>query len=139
MKSAVLCFDEINIGSLYEFERIFTKDDVKKFADLSGDYNPLHLDAAYGQKSPFGKNIIHGMLAASFFSTLIGMYCPGERALYLGQTLEFKKPLFVGDQIKVRGVVIEKRESTRLIVIKTQILRGKEIAINGEAKVRVIE
>lgn len=83
-ESAKLSFQDIKIGTVYEFRKKITKDKDKvlSFAKLSGDYNPLHVDESYSKKSRFGKNIVHGMLAASFFSTLVGMYCPGRNSFF---------------------------------------------------------
>lgn len=133
-----LCYEDIKIGAVYEFERTITKEDVLKFAELTGDHNPLHVDPVFGAQSQFGKNIAHGMLAGSLFSALVGMYCPGQKALYISQTLQFIKPIFYGDCVKVRGAVTNKNDSIRLITIRTDILRPNEIIITGEAKAKVL-
>ena len=132
-------FDTITIGDVFSFERKITKDDVLNFASISGDQNKLHVDEAYGKTSIFGKNVVHGMLAASLFSTLVGMYCPGENSLYLGQSLQFKLPIFYDDIVLVCGTVMNKNESIRVIVLKTEIFKDGKIVINGEAKVKVLE
>lgn len=133
-----LLYKDINVGAVYEFSHTITDDDVEKFAALTDDYNPLHIDKEFGAQSMFGKNIVHGMLAASFFSTLVGMYCPGERALYMSQTLQFKKPIFYNDEITVRGTIIDKTESVHLISIKTEVIRDGVVVIDGEAKVKMM-
>lgn len=137
--AAQLRYEDIAVGAVYEFKRIISVDTVMAFATLTGDYNPLHRDPVFGAQSQFGKNIVHGMLAASFFSTLIGMYCPGMRALYMSQTLEFRKPMFYGDTVIVRGSVTAKHDSVHLITMKTEIIKGDEAMVEGEAKVRVLE
>jgi len=78
------------------------------------------------------------MLAGSLFSTLVGMVCPGKKNLYLSQSLNFKKPIFFGDNLEVKGTVKGKIESMHMIVIKTEILVDGSIVIDGEAKVRLI-
>lgn len=138
MKAAQLRYEDIRVGAVYEFARTITKDDVMQFAELSGDHNPLHGDPAFGAKSQFGKNVVHGMLAASLFSTLIGMYCPGERALYMSQTLQFRKPIFYGDRVTVRGTVIAKNDSVQLVTMKTEIIRDSDVLIGGEAKAKTV-
>lgn len=138
-QSAELKYEDIKVGTMYEFEKIITQAEIMKFAELSGDYNPLHADAEFGSRSQFGQNIAHGMLGASFFSTLVGMYCPGKNSLYLSQTLQFKKPLFNNDLIIVRGIVMDKQDSVKMITLKTEILRNGEVMISGEAKVKVLE
>lgn len=138
MTAALLDYEDIKVGGVYEFERVITHEDVIKFADLTGDCNPLHVDSVFGEKSQFGKNIAHGMLAASLFSKLVGMYCPGQNALYMSQTLQFCKPVFYGDGVVVRGTVVEKSDSIRMVTLKTEIVRDGEIMINGEAKAKVL-
>lgn len=138
MNAAQLGYDDIKLGAVYEFERTITAEDVKQFAELTGDHNPLHVDPEFGAQSQFGNNIVHGMLAGSLFSTLVGMYCPGERALYMSQTLHFRKPLFYGDRVAVRGTMIDKNDSVGLITMKTEIVRKGEIVVAGEAKVKIL-
>lgn len=135
---ASLRYADIRVGSIYEFERTITPEDVLKFAELTGDYNPLHIDHKFGVQSQFGKNVVHGMFAASLFSTLVGMYCPGKHCLYMSQTLQFRKPVFYGDNIIVRGTVVEKSDGIHMVTFKTEILRDNEILISGEAKACVV-
>jgi acyl dehydratase len=119
------------------FKRIINYDDLKNYVDLTGDNNPLHIDADFGAKSKFGKNIVHGMLLASFFSKIVGIYY-GENYLYLNQTLEFRKPAFVGDHIVIEGVVRSKSDSIKIIVLETSIKRGKDIIVTGEANIQYL-
>ena len=132
-----LKFIDLNVGDIISFERTLLDDDIQKFVGLSGDENPLHIDKDFGEMSIFGNNIVHGMLMASLFSKVVGMYL-GENIIYLSQTLEFRKPAFVGDHIVIEGLVRSKSDSTKIIVLETTIKRGKEIIINGEAKVQYL-
>lgn len=134
-----LNFQDIKIGNVYEFERQISQQDLNTFAKLSGDFNPLHMDKEYGQKSKFGSNIVPGMLSGALFSALVGMYCPGEKSLYLSQTLYFRKPIFPNDKVKVRGTVINKNDNFKLITIKTEIFKDDILVINGEAKVSFLK
>ena|SRR3989338_6898512 len=137
-KANKLTYSEISEGSVYSFSRIITMKDVLDFAKLSGDFNPLHIDGDFGKKSQFKTNLAHGMLASSLFSTLVGMHCPGEKSLYISQTLNFKLPIYPNEQLTVRGTVISKNDSTRLITLKTEILKDGKTAVSGEAKVKVM-
>ena len=130
---------EIQEGNVYSFERVLSPQDVTAFAALSGDFNPLHCDPETGRKSEFGGTIVHGMLTASLFSRLVGMFCPGKSALYLAQTLSFKQPVFPGDSVKVKGTVLSKSDTARIVTLKTEILKGTTIVVSGEAKVLVRE
>lgn len=132
-----LDYSEIRIGAVYSFEKVFLPNHILDFAKLTGDCSPLHLDPEFGKKSRFKSNVAHGMLAASLFSTLIGMHCPGRNSIYLSQTLQFKKPLFPGDSLTVQGTVISKSDSTRIVTLKTEILARGEVAVTGEAKALV--
>ena len=131
-------YNQISVGSSYCFERKIVKDEVLQFAKLTGDENPLHIDEEFGKKSIFKKNVVHGMLAGSLFSRIVGMICPGENSLYLQQTLQFRKPVFYDDLILVRATIINKNDSLMIITMKMEILRENELLINGEAKVKVL-
>jgi acyl dehydratase len=139
MKAADLGFADIKEGEIYQFTKKITFDDAMQFADLTGDFNPLHVDKEFGKNSQFKQNIVHGMLAGSLFSTLVGMYCPGKNSLYLSQTLNFKRPIFCDDTVTVKGTVIAKNDTIHLITLKTEIIKEGKICISGEAKIKVLE
>ena len=88
------------IGQLASCRRVFTDDDVRRFAELSGDFNELHLDEAAARASRFGGRVVHGMLTASLISRLIGMELPGRGAIYMGQSLRFTAPVRIGDEVE---------------------------------------
>ena len=138
-KAASIDYSDINEGDVYSFDRKISKQDVMDFAKLSGDFSPLHVDAEFGRKSQFKNNIAHGMLAGSLFSTLVGMHCAGEKSLYMSQTLNFRLPIYYDDIVMVRGTVISKNDSIKMITLKTEILKDDKVVIDGEAKVRVLE
>jgi acyl dehydratase len=133
-----MTFESIKLGQTAQFEIKIDEMTLNDFAKLSGDYNPLHMDDDYAKKTKFGKRVCHGMLLASYLSRLIGMYLPGKNALYFSQTLNFRLPCFIGDQIMIKGEVIEKHETTKIITLKTTIVNqtGKCL-IDGLAKVLV--
>jgi 3-hydroxybutyryl-CoA dehydratase len=137
--AAIYYYDEIEIDSVYSFTRTITQDDVSTFASLSGDFNPLHVNKEFGRNSQFGKNVVHGMLSASLFSTLVGMYCPGEKCLYLGQTLQFRMPLFYGETVKVKGTVTNKVDALKMLKMKTEIFRDNDLIVYGEAQIQLID
>ena len=137
-KAPDLTFSDIEEGKEYQFSRKITAEDVVKFAMLTGDFNPLHIDKEFGEKSKFKKNIVHGMLAGSLLSTLVGMHCPGKRSLYLSQTLNFKAPLFNDDVVIVKGTVVSKNETTRLVTLRTEIIKNGKVCIYGQAKIKLL-
>lgn len=131
-------FDEIKIGLEYKFTEKITKSSLDSFANLSGDYNPLHMDENYAKNTKFKKRVCHGMFLASFFSKLVGMYIPGKNALYFSQTLDFQNPCFVDDIVTVQGQVIDKSDSTRIITLKTSIYNQTGLClVDGIAKVMI--
>jgi|TARA_B110000495_G_C23003265_1_gene592334 3-hydroxybutyryl-CoA dehydratase len=131
-------FNDIKIGQTETFELVITESMLDDFARLSGDYNPLHMNENYANSTIFKRRVCHGMLVASFFSQLVGMYIPGKNALYFSQTLKFIHPCFIDDVLKIEGKVLDKSESTKLITLKTSVFNdiGKCI-IDGQAKVLV--
>ncbi len=137
--AAHLNFSDIQVGQSYTFTKIISEEAVNQFAQITGDFNPLHCDPTYGKQTKFKKNIVHGMLIGSLFSTLVGMYCPGRNCLYLSQTLKFRRPVFFGDQLLIKGVVTSKSESVKILTIKTEVIVNKEIVVSGEAKVTTLE
>ena len=133
-----LSYNEISIGQQESFIIKITESMVEKFSNLSGDLNPLHMDNEFAESSSFNKRIVHGMLLASFFSQLIGMKLPGKNALYFSQTLNFRSPCYIDDEIEVIGEVTEKSDSTQIITVSTTIFnKSKTCLIDGIAKIIV--
>jgi acyl dehydratase len=138
MEARDLAMEDILVGDISSFERILTEDDVHIFAKLSGDTNPLHMDETYAQSTQFRGRIVHGMLVASLCSTLVGMYVPGKRCLYLSQSVSFKKPVYIGDTVIVTGTVTAKSVATKIVSISISIRRGEEEVLEGEARAQVL-
>jgi 3-oxoacyl-[acyl-carrier protein] reductase len=135
-----LIFEDIPEGYKRELTHIITQSDVDKFAELTGDFNPVHVDEEFASRTAFGKNVVHGMLTSSFISTMIGMLIPGPGALWVSQSLEFHNPSFVGDKITVYAEVIKKSVSTRMLVLKITIMNQKGImVVSGDSKVKMLE
>ena len=89
----------LKIGDTFSFSREITDELIRKFADVSGDYNPIHLDEEFASETRFGKRIGHGMLTASFISAGLGQELSVRKIIYLGQTLKFRAPAFIGDTV----------------------------------------
>ena len=92
-------FDGLKIGQTVSLTKTITEEDLNHFIAITGDKNPLHIDESFAEQTFFGQRIAHGMLSASLFSTLVGMYIPGIGAIYKSQTLEFLLPVFIGDTL----------------------------------------
>lgn len=135
-------YDKIEIGDSCSLEKSISAEIVQKFADFTGDYNPVHMDDSYCSKHGLGSRIVHGMLVLSFLSTLIGMYLPGEGAVWLSQTIDFISPLKIDDTIKITGRVVDKYNTNalglKIIVMKIEINNQLGIkAVRGTVKVSV--
>lgn len=98
----------LEIGESAFFAKTITESDVNIFAGISGDFNPIHINALKAEKSIFGKRVVHGMLVGSLISTVIGTKLPGEGTIYLEQDLKFLKPVYIGDTCVANVEVIEK-------------------------------
>src|SRR5262245_37048257 len=131
-------FAQIEIGQSWEIERTFTAQDSDEFARLSGDFNPLHVDSEYARSTEFEGRVIHGMLLASLFSQLVGMWLPGKYALYLGQDLSFRRPVLVGQTVRAFAKVVSKNVATRALTLATEIRHSDgKVAVSGTAKVKL--
>jgi len=131
-------FEDLFVGQKANFLKKIDEVLVNDFAKISGDFNPLHMDDEYAKNTKFGRRVCHGMLLASFFSKLVGMYLPGKNSLYFSQTLNFRNPCFVDDNITIEGEIIEKKSNMKLITLKTIIHnQTRTCLIDGIAKVIV--
>lgn len=120
--------------------RTITDDDIVRFAEVSGDHNPVHLDADYAARSPFGQRIAHGFLTGSMISALIGMELPGTGSIYLGQTLKFLAPVHIGDTVTASVEVIGVREEKRIITLRTDCTNQDGVLVlTGEAVVKLVK
>jgi 3-oxoacyl-[acyl-carrier protein] reductase len=137
--AAELTLADIAVGDSFSVVRIFEADDVARFAAVSGDFSPLHVDAAYAATTEFGRPVVHGMLLASLFSQLVGMRIPGRHALYLGQDLAFRKPVFVGQTVTASAKVTAVSLPTRTIQLATEIRTDDGLVVSGSAKVKIRE
>ncbi|MFN8456409.1 MAG: bifunctional enoyl-CoA hydratase/phosphate acetyltransferase [Anaerolineae bacterium] len=129
-------FDEIQIGESASLTRVLAKKDIQVFAIMSGDISPIHVDEEYAKSDMFHKIIAHGMWGGALISTLLGTKLPGPGAIYLGQTLRFKKPVSPGDTITVTATVIAKNPEKHRITFDCQCVnQNGEVVINGEAEI----
>lgn len=131
--------EDISIGMSASYSQTITDTDIKAFAGISGDRNPVHLDEKYAESSRFKKRIAHGMISAGFFSALFGTKIPGEGCVYVSQNLKFRKPVYIGDTvvatIEVKSIDISKRR----VFFDTYCKVGKSKVITGEAEIYIPE
>lgn len=126
--------DELFIGQKANLEKNFTESDVLTFAQISGDFNPVHIDAMYASQTRFKERIAHGILTAGLISAVIGTQLPGPGNIYISQTLEFKAPVKFGDKIRAEVEVIEiLLDRNRARLKTTCINQNNVVVLTGEA------
>jgi len=125
------------IGDRVAITKSFSAAEVKQFADMSADNNPLHVDAEYARTTPFGRPIVHGMLVGSLFSGLLGERLPGKGTIYLGQHLKFLKPVFIDVPVTATVEITDIRPDKPIITLKTVAVDASgETVVDGEAVVK---
>ena len=125
-------YEEIEIGHKESFEITITEEMMEAFKVITGDINPLHNDEDYAKQKGNPSRVVYGMLTSSFLSTLAGVYLPGKRSLIQEVSIKMAKPVYIGDTITVEGVVDEKNDTFKLLMIKysmknqngAKVLRG---------------
>jgi 3-oxoacyl-[acyl-carrier protein] reductase len=133
-------YDTIKVGDTAKLSHTMTQQDIDHFIELTGDDNKLHIDANYAKTTVFKKPVAHGMLGASFISTVIGTKLPGDGALWFAQHLEFLLPVRVGDTITVVAEVLKKFDRDNIIELKTDIFnQHKQTVTTGVARVKLVE
>jgi len=130
-------FEKIEVGMSVSYSQTIIDADVNSFAEISGDRNPIHLDEAYANNSRYKKRIAHGLLTASFFSALFGTKIPGEGCVYVSQSLNFKKPVYLGDTVIATVEVIDIDKIKKRVFFKTVCRVNNKIVTSGEAELYV--
>lgn len=135
MEYKLTTFDDLRVGQRASFAKTVTEADLSHFVAITGDVNPLHVDAEFARRTFFGERIAHGMLSASLFSTLVGMLLPGVGAIYRSQSLEFLRPVRLGDTITAVFEVEEiDREGNRIAMASWIENQRGERVVRGRAE-----
>ena len=129
-------FKDISLGQTAEYEKQVTDEDVRKFADISGDYNPIHLDDEFAKDSMFGARIAHGILTASHISAVIGYIFPGPGWIYLGQSLQFRAPVKIGDTVHTAVEVTDTVAEKNIVELSTVCKVGNTVVLKGTATIK---
>ena len=127
----------LSLGQSAERTRVVAGADLEAFAAVSGDSNPLHLDEAYAAATPFKGRVAHGMLLGAWISAVLGTELPGPGAVYVSQTLRFKRAVRIGDVAVVRVEVVELDAAVGHAVLSTLCLVRNKVMAEGEAVVRL--
>ena len=130
---------EIEIGASFSKSRLVTDELIRQFAELSGDFNPIHLDEEFAKTTRFGKRIAHGMLSGAFISAVLGYEFSERKILYLSQTMKFTAPVFIGDTVTATATVANIRKDRGIVTLRTDCTnQNGEIVVTGEAVVMIL-
>ena len=131
---------QLQIGDTFSTSREVTDDLVRRFAELSGDFNPIHLDEEFAARTRFGRRIAHGMLTGAFISAVLGQEFAERKIVYLSQTMRFTAPVFIGDTVTVTSVISHIREDKGIVTLDTTARnQNGETLVTGESKVMLLE
>ncbi len=130
-------FEDLEIGLSASVTRLVTADGIQAFAEISGDFNPVHVDETYAAGTMFKQCIAHGILSASYVSSVFGMHLPGPGCIYISQTLNFKAPVYVGSEVVTRVEVQELIPKRRRAIFACTCMVGDTLVLDGEAVIMV--
>lgn len=128
-------YEDLQVGQSHETVHTITENDIQRFAEVSGDFNPLHMSDEFAATTIFGKRIAHGALTASYISGILGNNLPGPGAIFVGLSMRFKRPVHIGDVVTVRAEVSEKHDRGNRVTLKIECLVEGKRVISGEAEV----
>jgi 3-hydroxybutyryl-CoA dehydratase len=131
------CLDDLEIGQTAELCRTVTEHDIEAFAAVTGDANPVHLDETYAAATQFKGRIAHGMLSAGYISAVLGTQLPGPGAIYVSQTLNFRRPVRIGDAVTAEVKVTAIDPARGRVTFATQCVVAGKTVVEGEAVVVV--
>ena len=127
------CLEDLKVGDTAETNHVVTDADIRAFAEVSGDHNPVHLDEDFAQATRFKGRIAHGMLSAAYISALLGNQLPGPGSIYISQTLNFKRPVRIGDEVTTRVTVEAIDLDKGLATLATVCLVRNKAVLDGQA------
>ena len=129
-------YDQITIGDSAAFSKTLSESDIYLFAGITGDLNPAHVNSVTAGEGMFKQRIAHGMLSASFISTVLAMHLPGPGTIYVSQEVQFRAPVFIGDTLTARAEATEKLEERRWVKFHTTVTNQHDkVVVDGHAVV----
>jgi 3-hydroxybutyryl-CoA dehydratase len=131
------CFEDLSVGMSGSFAKTLSEADVKMFAGVTGDFNPLHVNKEYAEKTMFKQQIVHGMLCAGLISAVLGFELPGPGAIYMQQSLDFLTPVHFGDTVTATVTVKELLAEHNHVIFTTVCMVGDKEVVTGEALLKV--
>lgn len=137
-ESRAIAWSELAEGAAASVDFVVGGEDLRQFAALSGDFNPLHVDADFARSKGFDGVVVHGALLVAKISQLIGMRLPGRDSVWTGLSLQFRHPLYVGQQARVEAVVARLSPATGMVLLKLTLRAGETLLAKGEAEVLLV-
>lgn len=125
--------EDIEVGMSASISKTVSASDVQQFAEVTGDFNPVHVDEAFAANSQFGRPIVHGMFNAGLISAVLGMKLPGPGATFVGQTLKFRNPVFIGDTVETTATVESVNPRHGFVKLSTVCKVNDKVVASGEA------
>ena len=130
---------ELKIGDKFSTTKQITDAVVRAFAELSGDFNPIHLDEEFAKTTQFGRRIAHGMISGALISAVLGNEFKGMKIVYLSQTMKFTAPVFIDDTVTATGTVTNIRDDKQIITLETICTNQYEkIVVKGESMIMIM-
>jgi 3-hydroxybutyryl-CoA dehydratase len=130
---------DLKIGDKFSTSKQITDSVVRAFADLSGDYNPIHIDEEFAKTTRFGRRIAHGMISGALISAVLGYEFKERRVVYLSQTMKFVAPVFIDDTVTATATVTKIREDKNIVTLETICTnQNGETTLKGEAVVMIL-
>ncbi len=132
-----MTYEDLALGMVATLTKAVTEEDIVKYAEISGDTNPVHLDEAYAATTMFKTRIAHGLLSAGYISAVFGTKLPGAGAIYVTQSFKFKAPVRIGDVVTAHVEITALNPEKKLATFRTQCLVGDKVVVDGEATLMV--
>lgn len=131
---------EVKVGDKFSTSRKITDELIRKFAELSGDYNAIHLDEGFASRTRFGRRIAHGMLSGALISAVLGNEFKERKIVYLSQTMKFTAPAYIGDTITATAIVTRVRDDKPIVTLETVCTnQNGKTTVKGEAAVMILD
>ncbi len=129
--------EKIQIGMRVSYSQTITDADIKAYAGLSGDHNPVHVNQEYAEESRYGRRLAHGLMSVGFFSALFGMRLPGPGCVYVSQNIQFKRPVYIDDTVTATAEVTDVCLKKKRVFFSTNCYVKNKIVISGDAEIYI--
>ncbi|SRR5690554_3005051 len=129
--------EKIQIGMRVSYSQTITDADIKAYAGLSGDHNPVHVNQEYAEESRYGRRLAHGLMSVGFFSALFGMRLPGPGCVYVSQNIQFKRPVYIDDTVTAIAEVTDVCLKKKRVFFSTNCYVKNKIVISGDAEIYI--